>query len=646
MNLILYNDTMFKKLKFISFILLSCLLIVNFFSNQAEATSGPFKDSIDTQNNIDECVKIYLKDKKNPSEEEKKSATEVCSNNTKCNVGLLGWLICPLFELVGNIADSSFSFLQTFFYINPENVSQKSNRASWGQVRNLANSGLVIFFLVMIFSQLTGYGLNNYSIKKALPKVIMAAVLINLSFYLSLILIDLSNIIGTSIASLFKTFENVLLAEGGTKGGVGAAILIAAVFSIAIASLQTRLLTTIFTMLFAFIITVIITLLFLIAREAIAVILIIMSPIAFLALIFPNAENIYKTWKKGMTVVCMMFPIMGMLFGASSLVSAILARSNNGIITQALAFIMSAMPMVFAPNLVKSAIASMPLVGSKISNTLGKFQNWSNKKFNNSGYMTMRKKRDQFRTDQVNSGQYRGKNIFLRGNSKLQGVISNKTLTGQARLDEINQRANSQIDSLSDRLSESDSVAIQAAIAAGNSSINTTGLSASARQAIAAAGLTGNDMSQLAMAGALGSAKRGSLDSRSYDEAMLYASKNGGVTKSSISDLSEKIRVASSNKGRYDTSSYIAGLQKNNQLDSNMATRNANRQTYMKEGFEKLNSDDLVIMNYKTLDNGSDGQAVFKALYHSEPLFANTVKTAQANAEMSARTSRAMENAK
>ena len=51
----------------------------------------------------------------------------------------------------------------------------------WQSLLTFANTGMIIILLVIVFSQLTGYGIDNYGIKKMLPKLIVTAILINLS---------------------------------------------------------------------------------------------------------------------------------------------------------------------------------------------------------------------------------------------------------------------------------------------------------------------------------------------------------------------------------------------------------------------------------------------------------------------------------
>ena len=62
----------------------------------------------------------------------------------------------------------------------------------------------IILLLVVIFSQITGVGIDNYGIKKILPKLIIAAILINLSYWICVAFVDLSNILGNSFQAMFN----------------------------------------------------------------------------------------------------------------------------------------------------------------------------------------------------------------------------------------------------------------------------------------------------------------------------------------------------------------------------------------------------------------------------------------------------------
>ena len=72
----------------------------------------------------------------------------------------------------------------------------------------------MVFFLFVIFSQITGYGLDNYGIKRMLPKLVIGAIVVNSSFYICGLLIDLSNVVGSSAFNFIST-----AAVGGMPAG-------------------------------------------------------------------------------------------------------------------------------------------------------------------------------------------------------------------------------------------------------------------------------------------------------------------------------------------------------------------------------------------------------------------------------------------
>ena len=65
----------------------------------------------------------------------------------------------------------------------------------------------------MIYSHITSFGISNYGIKKILPRLIIVAILVNISFYICAIAIDLSNIAGQAIQDMFINIETYLYKE-------------------------------------------------------------------------------------------------------------------------------------------------------------------------------------------------------------------------------------------------------------------------------------------------------------------------------------------------------------------------------------------------------------------------------------------------
>ena len=68
----------------------------------------------------------------------------------------------------------------------------------------MANIAFVIAFLAVIYSYITNYGIKQHDIRYMVPRIIVAAFLVNVSYYLCAILIDVSNILGTAIQELLS----------------------------------------------------------------------------------------------------------------------------------------------------------------------------------------------------------------------------------------------------------------------------------------------------------------------------------------------------------------------------------------------------------------------------------------------------------
>ena len=101
--------------------------------------------------------------------------------------GGLGWLICPVMTFVANINDAAYGAISGFLDIKPAILSSGDNsgaKQGWDFFRNIANAIFAVIFLWIIFSQISNVGVSNYGIKKILPRLIIGALLVNLSYYL------------------------------------------------------------------------------------------------------------------------------------------------------------------------------------------------------------------------------------------------------------------------------------------------------------------------------------------------------------------------------------------------------------------------------------------------------------------------------
>lgn len=189
--------------------------------------------------------------------------------------------------------------------------------------------------------------LDAYTIKKMLPRLIIAVIAIQLSIYICQFMIDFSNVAGQGIRGLFavvpgvstngsspadiaKAIADALNISGlnvGSVAGIGgviAALLGAIAAAVLFPALALALALIILPMIFSVLITLVI-------RQIIIVALVIVSPIAILLWVLPNTEKYAKQWFSTLLRILLMFPIINALYVVAAIVSvSVIAQVSSG----------------------------------------------------------------------------------------------------------------------------------------------------------------------------------------------------------------------------------------------------------------------------------------------------------------------------
>jgi hypothetical protein len=211
-----------------------------------------------------------------------------------CAVEKVGWLVCPIMESMAKISDKMFDILaNNFLQTDVTLVSDKSGtKIAWEVARNLANIMFIIAFIIIIVSQVTGQGLNNYSIKRMLPRLIIAAIAVNISYYICQLAVDITNVLGYEIQTALQLIADQI---GPSIFGQAANYNTSSVGNTATG-----------------ILTIIIT----------------GALVAFVLYLLPNTERLFNKWMKMFGQLLMVFPVVGLLFGAGQLASTIILVSG------------------------------------------------------------------------------------------------------------------------------------------------------------------------------------------------------------------------------------------------------------------------------------------------------------------------------
>ena len=289
------------------------------------------------------------------------------STSTSCDVQGIGWIICPLSNWLADGIDYMYSALQEFLKTKPlEKTNQNSGiYLAWVIMRNISNVAFIVAFLVIIYSQLTSVGISNYGIKKMLPRLVIAAVLVNLSFTFCAILLDLSNVTGYAFQDAFMGIKNtistvgentsvgwtwsevivMILSNGALAGGVVATVAMGA-----------ELLPLALSALVGIGLVLLLVLLIMAARQALIVILIIISPLAFVCYLLPGTEKWFKKWRDLFLTMLVFFPAFAVIFGGAQLAGIIIiqnATGANGGIMQILGMVVQVIPLALTPIILK-----------------------------------------------------------------------------------------------------------------------------------------------------------------------------------------------------------------------------------------------------------------------------------------------------
>lgn len=312
------------------------------------------------------------------TEENKKDCGDVLDS------GLLGYFICPAINVAISFADGAWSIFEFLLINNPLDGSG-TYYDSWTKVRDLANAILVVIFLGIVISQVSNIGISNYGIKKMLPRLVIVAVAINISYYLMQVIIDIANITGKSIDSIFSGFESYsglkaangwsvlfdsILLSATVVGSVGVTLAAGAVLG------WPAIILFLGAMIIPAIIGIIAGLLALQVRSMLIPILAIFSPVALVAWVLPNTQKLFDKWKSMFTGLVFLYPLASIYYGGLKFAASItLTSGESGSISGSIQRLMALAALFIGTFMVAViAIKSNSIMG-KIVGGIGGFAN-------------------------------------------------------------------------------------------------------------------------------------------------------------------------------------------------------------------------------------------------------------------------------
>lgn len=271
----------------------------------------------------------------------------------------LSWIVCPLIEVGTTFTDFVFkNLVEPLLANNPiDSDPSSSTYKAWQGFRTIANIILVLAMLILVFAQTTGRGggmISAYAVKKMAPRILFAAIAINLSIYLVVAAVDITNIIGTGLGQLLRepfinadTFSSMNLqanAESTVVGGAGIAIgvvaasllagLVGSIFSgLSIVGILGTAVGGILFLILLIVLTVGAVSLAVVAtvviRYGLIVFLGLVAPIAIACAILPGTEKYFKSWWSLFSKTLLVYPIIAIIFAMSDIMAAIFLNMQS-----------------------------------------------------------------------------------------------------------------------------------------------------------------------------------------------------------------------------------------------------------------------------------------------------------------------------
>ena len=290
--------------------------------------------------------------------------------------GATSWMSCPMIDTVQKTVNDIFvKVLQGWLEIKPQlfthtgaNDPGASVFSAWQYFQGLANIAIVIYLFIVILSQLTGVGISNYGIKKALPRILLCALLVNLSYVICQIAVDASNIAGSGMRALFDSLvkDSALVARGTNDTGI-TIVVIAVVIGLLGAVIVLMKLSPVFivpVMISAIGLLLAVIFLFLVLgiRQVLAVLLVVVSPIAIICYSVPGLNGVYKKWFGLFKAVLLAYPIATLMMGAGSLAAQILYQvwdGDNNFFAALGSMLVCIVPYFFIPSVIKGSIGKL-----------------------------------------------------------------------------------------------------------------------------------------------------------------------------------------------------------------------------------------------------------------------------------------------
>ncbi len=336
--------------------------------------------TVDDGNGGKKCLETENFNSTLPSDEDERTAEGENDSSTEeqkqsyCqeNGGFLSWMLCPAIADGASTTSGLLGYITGLTTVHDSIIKQFDDQGSsiykaWSTFRNIANIGFVIMLLVVVFSQVTNIGISNYNIKKILPKLIVTAILVNFSYLILGVLIDLSHIIGNGVGSLIRSVavdsmdadasaraaDLITKIAGMVTGVTGAAGIGAVLLSgpALILPVVMFIVTALISVFFGFITLTI--------RQAAIIMVIVLAPLMMVLYALPNTSAITKKYLSIVKSLLMLYPMFIFATSAGALASSIIVGTSDDPLMMIVGGLLNVLPYFAIPSMTSKSLAGL-----------------------------------------------------------------------------------------------------------------------------------------------------------------------------------------------------------------------------------------------------------------------------------------------
>lgn len=307
-------------------------------------------------------------------DQEPTATNNAAEENDDCDTKFynpLTWIVCPLIDGVNTAVDQLDVAINNLLTIDTARIFDSSDvngtgyayQQAWNSFRVIGIAIIVISALIVIVSSAFGFEiLDAYTIRKTLPRLLIALLVITLSWDILYFLVSLSNDVGNGVRWIiyepFSNMEDLELGFGAMS--LSTLMLSGGVFALGILGSLSFAVTALLAALIAFLV--------LILRELIIIFLVILAPVAIACMILPNTRKAWDFWQKALISMLMAFPIIaGMIAIGRVFSTTVYADGNASSLEEIIAYVAYLLPYFLLPFAFRMAGGLMATLGG-ISN--------------------------------------------------------------------------------------------------------------------------------------------------------------------------------------------------------------------------------------------------------------------------------------